>query len=207
VSIAPRAFASRTRSVAVLAMASLLVTACAGSDDTIDVVPAASQDTTQETPADGDADIESVLAELPMVVYDVYLSRDPFDPVREPPVEAAAAEDDDSAADEEPGVPAGATTPVFSDAPASAAPDSGGPACKTSGDVVCDGTSIALTEITTSSDGRPVAIVQVDTTVLAVAEGAEFAGRFRLLAVTGDCATFLYGDESFTLCEGAQTMK
>jgi hypothetical protein len=46
-----------------------------------------------------------------------------------------------------------------------------------------------------------MAQVEVDGTVYNVAEGDSFAGgTFTLRDVAGNCATFLYGDQSFTLC-------
>ncbi len=51
------------------------------------------------------------------------------------------------------------------------------------------------------SGGGEVAQVEVDGKVYSVSEGETFAqGQFELITITGDCATFLYGDEQFTLC-------
>jgi hypothetical protein len=44
--------------------------------------------------------------------------------------------------------------------------------------------------------------VEVDGEIHTVAEGETFAENFRLVTVDGTCARFLFGDESFTLCEG-----
>jgi hypothetical protein len=33
--------------------------------------------------------------------------------------------------------------------------------------------------------------------------GETFADNFELMSISGDCATFLFGDQSFTLCEEA----
>jgi hypothetical protein len=44
--------------------------------------------------------------------------------------------------------------------------------------------------------------VTVDGEAYRVNEGDEFAGNFRLVSVSGNCARFLFGDESFTLCQG-----
>jgi hypothetical protein len=51
------------------------------------------------------------------------------------------------------------------------------------------------------------ASIQVDATVYNVREGEDFAGRFRLLSVSGNCATMLFGDDQFTLCEGEEILK
>lgn len=49
--------------------------------------------------------------------------------------------------------------------------------------------------------GEPMVQVEVDGTVYNVGIGEPFGGgSFELRSVSGDCATFLYGDEPFTLC-------
>lgn len=53
-----------------------------------------------------------------------------------------------------------------------------------------------------SSGGEPRVQVEVDGQVFNdIAIGESFDnGRYELASVSGNCATFLYGDESFTLC-------
>ena len=53
-----------------------------------------------------------------------------------------------------------------------------------------------------SSGGQPMVQVEVDGQVFNnIAIGETFDnGRYELRSVSGDCATFLFGDESFTLC-------
>ena len=54
---------------------------------------------------------------------------------------------------------------------------------------------------TFTTNGVAHATVEVDGIVYNPAEGATFAGgNFELRDVAGNCATFLFGDESFTLC-------
>jgi hypothetical protein len=43
--------------------------------------------------------------------------------------------------------------------------------------------------------------VSVDGQTYNVQPGEEFDGNFELVSVSGGCANFLYGDQSFTLCE------
>jgi hypothetical protein len=45
--------------------------------------------------------------------------------------------------------------------------------------------------------------VEVDGTVYTVGEGDTFASTFKLVAISGKCASFLNGDSSFSLCETA----
>jgi hypothetical protein len=45
--------------------------------------------------------------------------------------------------------------------------------------------------------------VEVDGQTFTVDEGDQFADNFEVASVSGSCARFLFGDESFTLCKGA----
>lgn len=49
--------------------------------------------------------------------------------------------------------------------------------------------------------------VQVDGTVYTVDEGETFAENFELVRASGQCATMLFGDDEFTLCEGEEILK
>ena len=65
------------------------------------------------------------------------------------------------------------------------------------------GELVARTLIDTfTTNGVETAQVDVDGTVYAPAVGDTFGPnkQYRLQSVSGNCATFLYGDESFTLC-------
>ena len=65
---------------------------------------------------------------------------------------------------------------------------------------VIGGHTVVLID-TFTQNGVQKATVSVDGTVYHPAEGDTFAGgQFQLRDVAGNCATFLYGDESFTLC-------
>ena len=55
--------------------------------------------------------------------------------------------------------------------------------------------------------GNDRAQIQVDGTVYTVDEGEEFADNFRLVSASGQCATILFGDDEFTLCEGEEILK
>ncbi|MEA2447432.1 MAG: hypothetical protein QOK47_1069 [Actinomycetota bacterium] len=73
---------------------------------------------------------------------------------------------------------------------------------------------------TTASNGRRVKVVdvftegggehaqvQVDGTVYTIDEGERFAGSFELVSASNACATMLFGDDEFTLCEGEEILK
>jgi hypothetical protein len=66
------------------------------------------------------------------------------------------------------------------------------------------GSTVVLLDIF-QRDGATHVQVEVDGTVYDVVVGEQFAsGRFELRSVGGNCATFLFGDERFTLCINAQ---
>ena len=66
------------------------------------------------------------------------------------------------------------------------------------------GSTVVLLDIF-QRDGATHAQVEVDGTVYDVVVGEQFAGgRFELRSVAGNCATFLFGDERFSLCINAQ---
>ncbi|MEP6972584.1 MAG: hypothetical protein ABI869_00410, partial [Actinomycetota bacterium] len=65
---------------------------------------------------------------------------------------------------------------------------------------VIGGHTVVLID-TYTVNGVQHATVSVDGTVYHPAEGDTFAGgNFELRDVAGNCATFLFGDQSFTLC-------
>jgi hypothetical protein len=66
------------------------------------------------------------------------------------------------------------------------------------------GSTVVLLDIY-ERDGEPRVQVEVDGTVYDVGIGDQFAGgRYELLSVGENCATFLFGDEQFTLCISPQ---
>ncbi len=50
-------------------------------------------------------------------------------------------------------------------------------------------------------------VVRVDETIYEVRAGETFAGNFQVISVEPPCATLLFGDDAFTLCEGETTLK
>jgi hypothetical protein len=56
-------------------------------------------------------------------------------------------------------------------------------------------------------DGSGRAQVQVDGTVYTITEDERFAGSFQLISASNACATMLFGDDEFTLCEGEEILK
>jgi hypothetical protein len=70
-----------------------------------------------------------------------------------------------------------------------------------------DGTVVQLVEVFEDTDGTETVQVTVNGSGYEVTEGDDFARRFRVLDISGQCATFLYGDQRFTLCEGETIRK
>lgn len=68
-------------------------------------------------------------------------------------------------------------------------------------------TTITLVDIYTGDDDVQRASVEVNNTGYDVLEGETFADRFQLLDIADTCATMLFGDSRFTLCEGDAVRK
>lgn len=49
--------------------------------------------------------------------------------------------------------------------------------------------------------------VKVGSTVYTVVQDEVFADNFKLVSISGSCATLLHGDDKFTLCEGEEVIK
>jgi hypothetical protein len=69
------------------------------------------------------------------------------------------------------------------------------------GEVSFTGRPVVLVDVATEG-GQDVAEVEVEGDPMTVAEGQRFLRNYRLVSVSGRCARFLYGDESFSLCKG-----
>jgi hypothetical protein len=69
-----------------------------------------------------------------------------------------------------------------------------------------EGHTVKLVDVF-KEDGKQRAQVQVDSTVYTMDEGETFADNFKLLSVSGQCASMLFGDDQFTLCEGEEILK
>jgi hypothetical protein len=77
----------------------------------------------------------------------------------------------------------------------------GGPTGGTNG-----GQRVTLVDISGSGSNR-VATVEVDGTEYQVHAGDTFAGSYRVKSLTASCGTFVFGDETFTLCVGQEVLK
>jgi hypothetical protein len=93
------------------------------------------------------------------------------------------------------------TSPTDTGSPTSSGSPTTSPTAPSNGaSTVVGGHTVVLLD-TFTNNGVQMAQVEVDGTVYNVAEGDSFSGvAFELRDVAGNCAMFLYGDESFTLC-------
>lgn len=57
------------------------------------------------------------------------------------------------------------------------------------------------------ANGQRRAQIRVDDVVYIVNEGETFAENFNLVSTAGQCASILFGDDQFTLCEGEEVYK
>jgi hypothetical protein len=183
-------------------------------------------------PATGD---DELLEPLPAVTYDVYLARDPFDPVVEEEVPSEDTGGTEGAPSDEPtpvvapadGDPVVVGTdplPVTEPLPGDEAlPVDGEPLPVTDGfvptdgtaggtctgqeELVCDGRVVSLDSIT-MRNGERVATIQVGTDVYEVARGEVFASTFRVVEFSSDTAVRLqYGELIYDLTATHGSMK
>jgi hypothetical protein len=95
----------------------------------------------------------------------------------------------------------GEPAPNGSPLPTGSPPPNGepGPEDPTNGDgIAVTGRPVVLVDILDESSVQ----VEVEGEPVTVSEGQRFARSYQVLSVEASCARFLYGDESFTLCEG-----
>lgn len=197
-----------------LAAAGVVVASVVGAGADIPVmalensVPAATADDDRvATTVQGDAGGE--LATEPIVTYEVFLSRDPFEPVVPEDEEPAATGEVDPVTGEaitDPDATVGGGTD-----PSIAPPTDTGTTplegCRGDGEVVCEGRVVTLVDLATTLDGASVAVVQIDTVIYEVGVGERFAGAFEVRSIDGRCANLIYGDDGFQLCRGDAVLK
>ena len=132
----------------------------------------------------------------PSETFDVFESKDPFRPL----VVAGAPSTGGAA-------PSGGTSTGTS----GGTTGTGGTGTSTGGgsggsSAPSGGQRVGLLDVFTA-DGAEKVQVRVGSTVYTVAVGETFASSYKLLSTSGNCATFLHGDDKFTLCEGEEVLK
>ena len=166
--------------------------------------PLAQADSSEDPFDPGPADAAS----QPVETFEVFASRDPFEPVVENGAEGAGVSDvkDNQGSSEDPngqaadptGDDPGATNPNGDNADTGPNPQAG--------DEEIEGHTVHLIDVFRDG-GKDKAKVQVDSTGYTVGEGDVFAENFQLVSASEECATLLYGDDQFTLCEGEEILK
>ena len=131
----------------------------------------------------------------PVETFEVFAPKDPFKPLISPETDG--------------GTEVVPTDGVDADGDGQIDPGTGtgdGTGTGNGGGESVGGHRVALVDVFRGDEG-PRAQVQVDGTVYTVDEGERFAESFQLLSVSGECATMLFGDDQFTLCEGEEILK
>jgi hypothetical protein len=188
---------------AVAVVSVVLVTV--GSPVSLGVSTPQPQETTpdEETPAPSEAPAEVVQARV--TSYEVFLARDPFEPVI-PEAQPAAAGPTTSPTTSPTAAPTTSPTssPTSPTSSPTTSPAPGG--CVTGQAVSCDGQTVSLVDVFTE-DGVASAVVQVNDTLYEVAANEVFADSYRVLSIEPPCVTLQYGDDRFSLCEGESVLK
>lgn len=158
---------------------------------TAEGIPAPTETEEPEVPGDGDDDDDDEIE-----TFEVFAPRDPFEPL----VSAAGGGGGTIVDDGGDGTVDDGTV------------DGGGDTGVVDGtDPEPDGDNIGNHRVKVvdvyAQNGEGRAQIQVDGTVYTVDEGEGFADNFRLVSTSGSCATILFGDDEFTLCEGEEILK
>jgi hypothetical protein len=192
-----------------------------GQDQSVAAVQAAAEEPDEGGAAqadDVDVDDANDLDAVPVVTYEVYLARDPFDPVvpeDEPELAAPAPDDPDGADPDDPDAPApddpdapdaDPDDPNAPDADPTVPPEDDPDRCVGEEEIVCNGQVVSLLDIVTEN-GERVAVIQVDSTVYEVRTDEVFAERFRLLDIGTEQVTLQFGDEVRRLPMGEHVLK
>jgi hypothetical protein len=126
-----------------------------------------------------------------------FAARDPFVPLVIVPVETAPTDGDGDGAPPPDGDDVGPPTggpPVEPPPPGDGGVQPG---------VTVGGRTVVVIDVFTQ-DGQEMVQVEVDGETFTVSEGDTFAKNFETVSIEGECATFLFGDETFTTCEGGR---
>jgi hypothetical protein len=125
--------------------------------------------------------------------FEVFAPRDPFEPlISEGAVGGGGASTGDTTGGTQVGGTTGGTP--------------GGTTGGAAGGTAVGGHRVQVIDVFRASGGTR-AQVEVDGTVYTVGPGETFAENFQLVSASEQCATMLFGDDQFTLCEGEEILK
>ncbi len=146
---------------------------------------------------------------LPLVTYELFLARDPFEPVVPEPLPDPTAPVDptDPSAPTDPSTPTDPSDPTTPTDPSdpNSNTNANGP-CTGMTEVVCDGRVLSVVEVF-EENGEPVAVIQVDTMRYEVGVGDIFADSFQVVSITPDEVRVLFGDRVVRLQVGDNALK
>jgi hypothetical protein len=169
-----------------------------GSSDQSSAIPPI---TTAESPGSAAAGTTATTAppapDLPNGEFDVFATRNPFEPAVQVTSDTTDAGTVPNAGTTDAGTSGSSTqagTPTDTTPPATGSPQPSA------------GTTVALIDVF-DQGGVTMARVQVGSTVYTVAAGQTFATSYKVVSISGTCGQFLYGDSPFSLCEGEQVIK
>lgn len=193
--------------LAVVVLPGLLFGGGGGGSSVEDSFPPVSTPPTTVVPDGGDG--------APAETSAAFTSKNPFDPLVEmaaPVVSAPSTSGEavDTTATPDPLSPIddpGFAFPIGGDG--AVLPDDGTTATTLPPAPVRQPDRVALLEVYSDLGGRLVASVRINDATYGVGEGEEFAFSYRVLDLDlgTRCATLLFGDDRFGLCEGDETSK
>ena len=210
------------RQIAAIAIAAVLLLALfwflflrgggeeAPTDQTLPAPPAPTVTDIPGPEGDGEGGKGDKPGDGPVETTEVFASRDPFEPLLTTGGSGETTEDtgeitdtDETTTDpDDPGTieDPGDTTDDPDD------PDDDDDGTGSGGDQNVEGHTVQLIGINGNGDDA-TAQIQVDDTIYTVQEGETFADNFELLSTSDECATVLFGDDQFTVCEGEEILK
>ena len=144
---------------------------------------------------------------LPMVSYELFLARDPFEPVVPEPEPAPDPTDPLAPTDPtDPADPTDPSAPIDPTDPSVPAPGVTNGPCTGDTEVVCDGRVLSVVEVF-ESNGEFVAVIQVDTMRYEVRAGDTFADVFEVVSISADEVRLLFGDRVVRILVGDNALK
>lgn len=167
------------------------------------------QETPTATPTTDATEAPATEIEARVTSYEVFLARDPFDPVVPEPQAGGGGGTGGNGTGTPPLPPTTPTTPTSpttGPSPSPTDPSTPPSGCVTNGTVTCDGKTVSLVDVY-EQDGTPRASVMVDQVLYDVGSGDTFADNFRVLSIEAPCVTLQFGDDRFSLCEGESVLK
>ena len=143
----------------------------------------------------------------PVETFEVFASKDPFEPLVNP-AGTSGAPTGTAPATSTGGDPTGGADDGTGGPGDDGSGGGGGNGGGGSGDGSSNvsGHTVRLIDVY-RQNGRMRAQIQVDGTVYTVDVGERFATNFELVDISGECASILYGDDQFSICEGEEILK